>query len=123
MVDDADSTQGSISDIMGDLFNIKIDFYGNLVSSVLDLADAADEANDKHMAPWAEACQKDSIQNTPLSPHMDYELLLHKHLRLDGAKLKSLGFETSIPKPTKKYFKDVLKDFEALKIFPHSLVP
>lgn len=123
VVDDAESTQGSISDILGKLFNIKIEFYGNLVSGVLDLADAADEANDNHMGPWAEACQKDSIHNTPLSPHMDYELLLHKHLRLDGAKLKSMGFEISYPKPTKEILTDILNEFAKMKIFPRSLLP
>uniref|UniRef100_A0A6P7FUD5 Uncharacterized protein LOC114334218 n=1 Tax=Diabrotica virgifera virgifera TaxID=50390 RepID=A0A6P7FUD5_DIAVI len=123
VVDDADSTQGSISNVMTDIFNVKIDYYGNLVSAVVDLAGAADDANDKHLAPWAEACRKDEILNTPLSPHMDSELLLHKHLRLDGNKLKQLGFEVTQPKPTADNIKEIVDDFIKMKVFPRSLLP
>lgn len=122
-MDDADSTQGSISDLIAELFNIKIDYYGSIVSRVVDLDDAADEANDKHMGPWAEACQRDSIQNTPLSPHMDFQQLQANHLHLSGDKLKKLGFQLSIPKPTVDKLKEIIDDFVIMKIFPQSLTP
>ena len=34
--------------------------------------------------PWTEICNKQSVLNTPLSPYIDAELLLHNHLYLDG---------------------------------------
>ncbi|XP_056641712.1 uncharacterized protein LOC130448374 [Diorhabda sublineata] len=123
VVDEADSTQGSISNVLSDLFNLKVDYYGNLVSAVVDLVGAADDANDKHLAPWAEACRQDDIQNTPLSPHMDSELLLHKHLRLDGNKLKQLGFSVSQQQPTAENIKEIIDDFVKMKVFPRSLAP
>ena len=30
-----------------------------------------EEINDKHMEPWADACQRDNIMNTPLNPFID----------------------------------------------------
>lgn len=123
VVDEASSTQGSISDLLGELFNIKVDFYGNLVSNVVDLSVATDDANDKHLAPWAEACREDNIQNTPLSPHMHSELLLHKHLNLDGSKLKKLGFSVSIIRPTLELIKEIIDDYVAMKVFPPTLAP
>ncbi|KAJ8965988.1 hypothetical protein NQ317_015352 [Molorchus minor] len=123
VVDDADSTQGSISNILVELFNIKLDYYGNLVSAVADLVGAADDANDKHLGPWAEACRNSEILNTPLSPHMDSELLLHKHLRLDGSKLKELGFTPEIPQPTADNLKEIIDDFVKMKVFPSILAP
>ncbi|KAJ8953754.1 hypothetical protein NQ318_015410 [Aromia moschata] len=123
VVDGADSTQGSISNILAELFDIKIDYYGNLVSAVVDLVGAADDANDKHLGPWAETCRNNEILNTPLSPHMDPELLLHKHLRLSGEKLKGLGFDLTVPQPTKENLKDVVEDFVKMKVFPRSLAP
>lgn len=122
-MDDADSTQGSISNILSDLFKVKVDYYGTIVSAVVDLAGAADDANDKHLGPWAEACRKDNISNTPLSPHMDSEVLLHKHLRLDGSKLRNLGFNLNVPKPTYDNFKEIVDDFVQMQIFPVSLAP
>ncbi|KAF2898736.1 hypothetical protein ILUMI_07438 [Ignelater luminosus] len=121
VVDDGMSTQGSISNLLSDIFNIKVDYYGNLVSAAVDLSGVADEANDKHLKPWAEACRRDGIQNTPLSPHMDSELLLHKHLHLDGNKLRKLGFNYSIPKPTIENLKEIINDYIIMKVFPKSL--
>lgn len=123
MVDDADSTQGSISNIVSDLFNVKVDYYGTIVSAVVDLVGAADDANDKHLVPWAEACRKDNISNTPLSPHMDSEVLLHKHLRLNGSKLKNLGFNLNVPQPTQDNLKQIIDDYVQMKFFPNSLAP
>lgn len=120
-MDDAQSTQGTISDLLTELFGIKVDYYGNLVSSAVDLGGAAEDANDKHLKPWAEACRKDGVQNTPLSPHMDSELLLHKHLSLDGSKLKKLGFELQVPKPSINALNDVVRDYISMKVFPRSL--
>lgn len=102
---------------------MKVDYYGTIVSAVVDLVGAADDANDKHLGPWAEACRKDNISNTPLSPHMDSEVLLHKHLRLDGSKLKNLGFNLNVPKPTYDNLKEIIDDFVEMQIFPISLAP
>lgn len=33
-----------------------------------------EESNDKHLAPWSQACQKDGIHATPLSPYLDQVL-------------------------------------------------
>lgn len=57
--------------------------------------------------PWAEACQKNGIDNTPLSPYMGEELLYKKHLYLDGSRLKSLGFQYSVPQVTRELLEEV----------------
>ncbi|KAF5286664.1 hypothetical protein FQR65_LT12495 [Abscondita terminalis] len=121
VVDDGDSTQGSICGLLADIFEIKVDYYGNIVSSAVDLSVAADDANDKHLKPWAEACRKDDVHNTPLSPHMDSEILLPKNLYLDPSKLKQLGFDVTFPKPTVDNLKEILRDYVEMKVFPHSL--
>lgn len=90
---------------------------------MVDLANAADEANDKHLDPWAKACRQDDIQNTPLSPHMDAEVLLNKHLNLDGTKIKNLGFELKFPQPNVQLFKTILDEFVEMKVYPVSLAP
>lgn len=30
-----------------------------------------EDINDRHMRPWADACQRDGIANTPLNPFLD----------------------------------------------------
>lgn len=93
------------------------------MSAVVDLESAADDANDKHLSPWAKVCRNDNIQNTPLTPHMDPELLFHKHLHLDGSKLENLGFKLKISEPTVEHFRQIIDDYVKMEIFPTSLVP
>lgn len=61
------------------------------------MGSVVEEGNDKHMGPWAEVCCTGGVENTPLTPFMDQELLYNKNLFLDGSCLKSLGFSCEIP--------------------------
>ena len=35
------------------------------------MSSVVEDINDKHMSPWAEACQRDRIVSTPLNPFLD----------------------------------------------------
>ena len=37
----------------------------------VNMSSVVEDSNEKHMVPWADACQKDNIENTPLSPFLD----------------------------------------------------
>lgn len=63
----------------------------------VDMGSVVEEGNDKHMGPWAEACTAGGVENTPLTPFMDQELLYNKNLYLDGSRLKGLGFACEVP--------------------------
>lgn len=67
----------------------------------------AEDANDKHMGPWAEACQQHGVENTPLTPFIHQELLDKKHLHLDNEKLKATGFSHIHPFLTKQSLQQV----------------
>ncbi|XP_014208922.1 uncharacterized protein LOC106639690 isoform X2 [Copidosoma floridanum] len=124
IVDEGNSTQGSISAIISELFNINHDYYGSALSLLakMDMNAVVEESNDKHMGPWAEACKKDGIENSFLSPYIDQELLHNHHLYLQPGKLsQKTDFSYSYPKLTKEALKEVLEDYVAMKIFPHSL--
>lgn len=72
------------------------------------MSSVVEEVNDKHMTPWAEACRKDGVENSPLSPYIDQELLYNKHLYLQPGKLSnSTGFMYLYPKLTKDALAEV----------------
>lgn len=72
------------------------------------MSSVVEEVNDKHMAPWAEACRKDGVENSPLSPYIDQELLYNKHLYLQPGKLSNTtGFMYLYPKLTKDALTEV----------------
>ncbi|KAF7274668.1 uncharacterized protein LOC143195575 [Rhynchophorus ferrugineus] len=121
VVDDAKTTQGSISNLLADIFKIHVDYYGTIISACVDIDEAVEEINDRHLIPWAEACRRDNIENTPLSPHMDSILLQSKNLHLNGEKLKNLGFQLKVPKPTIDKIKEIINDYVKMKVFPPSL--
>lgn len=71
------------------------------------MSTVVEEVNDKHMGPWAEACHKDGVENSPLSPYIDQELLYNKHLYLKPGKLSNTGFTYLYPKLTKDALSEV----------------
>lgn len=72
------------------------------------MSSIVEEVNDKHMTPWAEACRKDGVENSPLSPYIDQELLYNKHLYLQPGKLSNTtGFMYLYPKLTKDALTEV----------------
>ncbi|CAL1300957.1 unnamed protein product [Larinioides sclopetarius] len=124
IVDKGNTTQGKISDIVSDIFNINHDYFGTPMSSLakMDMTNLVEEINDKHLGPWAEACSKDGIENTPLNPYLHQELLCDKHLNLDGSKFEGTGFAYLVPSITKEKVQEILNDYIAMNIFPRSLV-
>ncbi|XP_058171400.1 uncharacterized protein LOC131286463 isoform X1 [Anopheles ziemanni] len=122
--DDSDATQALISELLVDMFGIKIDYWGVTMSNMtkLDMAGAIEEINDRHLGPWAELCQRDGVLNTPLTPYMDQELLLHKHLHLSNEKLKSYGYQLRRPHLTRESLEEIVRDFIAMNHFPRTLL-
>lgn len=67
-----------------------------------------EDANDKHLPPWAELCRAANIHNTPLSPYATAENLSHEDLWLDSSKLiRETGFQINFPKPTPALLNEV----------------
>lgn len=123
VVDKGETTQGKISSIISEMFNINHDYFGCAMSTLakLDLANLVEEINDKHLGPWAEACAKDGISNTPLNPYLHLELLHDKQINLNGSKLEATGFVYYVPTITKENLREVIDDYVEMKLFPRSL--
>lgn len=71
------------------------------------MASATEESNEKHLAPWSEACSRDGVTNTPLSPYIDQELLYHKHLHVDGSRIEGTGFTYDVPQVSMELLREV----------------
>ncbi|XP_069102711.1 uncharacterized protein [Argopecten irradians] len=124
IVDSADTTQGRVCHLVSELFNIQYDFVGSMFSNIakVNMTSVVEEINDKHMTPWAAACQMDDVANTPLNPFIDEELLYNKHLYLEGQKLSDTGFTYQIPAPRLDHLREMLDDYIILGLFPKSLL-
>jgi len=121
LADQSDLDQGTLNGLLGEVFDIKVDFLGSVLSNLakMQLTAVAEEANDKHVPGWTKLCQKHKILNTPLSPYIDKELLSNNNLSVDGSKfIKELDFKYSHPKLTKELVQAVVESFVAQGIFP-----
>lgn len=85
------------------------------------MSDVLDDINDKHVGPWADACQRDSIENSPLSPYLDEEQLFHKHIHLDNTKLKKTGFVLQYPVVRREQIEDIINDYVRERVLPSLL--
>ncbi|XP_071943474.1 GDP-D-glycero-alpha-D-manno-heptose dehydrogenase-like [Antedon mediterranea] len=125
MVDKSDTTQGTITDLVCRLFGIQHDYFGTVMSNFarMNMTDIVEDSNDKHLAPWSDACKENGIENTPLSPYLDQELLYNKHLYVDSSKIEGLGFQYKHPNLTIETLREIVKDYVDMGIFPKTLVP
>ncbi|ORC90128.1 NAD-dependent epimerase/dehydratase family protein [Trypanosoma theileri] len=120
VVDDGDTTQGSLNTILESMFKIKTGFVGSIMSNLASckLEELVEEANDGHMAPWSAMLKKHNIDVTPLNPYLEPELLYNNPLAVDGLKLRELGFQYSCPKLTRELLEDSLEYWVNLGLFP-----
>jgi len=124
LADKQETTQGMISEMVCQIFGINYDFFGSVISNMakLNMKNVVEDSNEKHLTPWSDACSKDKIENTPLSPYLDQELLYNNHMHVDGTKIEKLGFVYSKPNITVEELQKVVDDYVTLGVFPQSLV-
>ncbi|XP_052784119.1 uncharacterized protein LOC128219954 [Mya arenaria] len=124
VVDKGETTQGMISDLVAQVFGIPYEFLGSVKSNLVrvNMSGVVEDINDKHMAPWAEACTKDGITNTPLNPFIDQELLYNKPVYLDGSKLEETGFTYDTPSLQVTHLQQILDDYSKIHLFPQCLL-
>ncbi|XP_013137726.1 PREDICTED: sterol-4-alpha-carboxylate 3-dehydrogenase, decarboxylating [Papilio polytes] len=119
VVDEADSSQGSLAKLVSEIFKIKHDYYGTAISTLAktDISAVVEQANDTHLSAWADICRRHDIPHTPLEPAAAAELLLNRQLCLDGARLAAL-LRPRHPAPTAHALTQVLEDYAAMNLFP-----
>jgi len=120
LCDKNDTDQGAVNKHLEKLFGIKTDFFGKVQSNLarIKMKEVTEEVNDKHLKPWSELCRKDSINNTPLTPYLDQELLYNNHLSVDGSKIESTGFKYDVPNMTDDLLRESVNYYIEQKLFP-----
>jgi hypothetical protein len=119
VVDDSDTTQESLANVVGSVFGVKTGFYGNLRSMIqgLRMKEVLEvrlwlverhntcwdmpfqDINELHMEQWGQIIQKSTppVVDTPLSPYMELNILEEHGFAMDGGKLKRVRCSYSLP--------------------------
>jgi len=124
LVDKNDTTQGSVNTHLETIFKIKTGFLGSVVSNMakINMKGTTEEINDKHLKPWSELCKAEGINNTPLTPYLDQELLYNNSLSVDGSKIEGTGFRYDYPAVTEELLREQVAYFVEQGLFPGSVL-
>jgi nucleoside-diphosphate-sugar epimerase len=90
--DQGNTTQGSLNTIIENIFQIKTDFAGTIMSNLarIKLKDLTDDANDQHQPIWLALNREHGIENTPYTTYISIELLYNNPLCIDGTGITKL---------------------------------
>jgi len=119
--DKSDNNQEKINKHLEEVFGIKTGFLGTLASkafTTVSMKALTEEVNDKHLKPWSDLCKKHNIQNSPLTPYLDPELLLNNALSIDGNAVETTGFKYDHPVMSTADIREMIAYYSKQKLFP-----
>jgi len=125
LADKNDTDQGKMNKWLEEIFGIKTKFLGAVEmtgAKALGTKWLTGYANDLHLKPFSDACKKYGIQDTPLTPYLDEELLRDNSTSIDGSSIEKLGFVYDYPAPNAELLKQVMTDYVAKGFFPKELL-
>jgi len=122
IVDEGQTSQGTIADMVAQIFGIKTGFQGQLVSTFarLNLDSVVDDINDDVLGPWADLLEDAGITRPgPLTPFMEAELLKDTALSMDGSRLKKVvGFTYTRPRLNKELVQEMIDSYIRIGWWP-----
>lgn len=122
VVDKGATSQGTIADIIGELFNIKTTFQGQILSNFarFNMDSIVDDINEDVLDPWGDLLTEAGItKSIPLSPFTEKELLKDTDLSMDGSRFEEVvGFKYEKPVLAKELVAEVIESYRRMKWWP-----
>lgn len=122
VVDKGNTSQGTMIEIIKDVFDIPTGFQGTLISTFakLNMDSVVDDINDEALQPWADLLSDAGITRPgPLTPFMEKELLRDTDLSLDGSRFeKVVGFTYEKPKISKEEVEAIIDSYKKMNWWP-----
>ncbi|KAK5133254.1 hypothetical protein LTR08_007988 [Meristemomyces frigidus] len=123
VVDKGATTQGTMANIIKQIFGIETGFQNTLVNTFarLNLEHVVDDLNDDTLDDWADLQEAAGIRDNggPLTPFMEKELLRDADLSLDGSRFESVvGFRPEHERITKEEVQAVIDSYKRMKWWP-----
>ncbi|KAK5120439.1 hypothetical protein LTR85_006378 [Meristemomyces frigidus] len=123
VVDKGATSQGTLANIIKQVFAIETGFQGTLVNTFarLNLEHVVDDVNDDTLDDWADLQESAGIKGNggPLSPFMEKELLRDADLSLDGSRFESvIGFRPQHERLTRAEVEAVIDSYRRMNWWP-----
>nr|XP_018264932.1 uncharacterized protein I303_03114 [Kwoniella dejecticola CBS 10117]OBR87090.1 hypothetical protein I303_03114 [Kwoniella dejecticola CBS 10117] len=121
VVDENDSTQGSLAKIVAETWGIKFGFLNSAMASLVqqfaknDFTEMVEDVNEMHVEAWSKmlASSDPPIESSPITPFLDEHAFRKMSICLDGSKAKRiLGFKAIHPKVQVEELREIVKGFQ-----------
>jgi len=125
LADSNDTDQGKINALLEQIFGIKTGFVNAMMMMAAEKMGTkflVGYANDEHLKPFSDACKKYGVNDTPLTPYLDEELIKDTPIAVDGTAITKLGFTYDHPTVTADSLKEVVNDFIKKGYFPKEMM-
>ena len=121
--DQGKTNQKKINKIISEIFKIKTSCLGTFKSTFarLNFQNVVESVNEKHMQPWGRILLENNINNSPLIPYLEPELLYNNDLSINGNKICKLGFIYKNPEINTNLLIESLNYWVEIKVFPSFL--
>lgn len=85
----------------------------------MNLNSVVEDINEKHLQPWADILKANNVQNSPLSPYLDPELLYNNAISVNGSAIEDrTGFKYSVPHLTRANLQQIIDEFKEMGLWP-----
>jgi dTDP-D-glucose 4,6-dehydratase len=124
LADHGETSQGKVNAILEEIYGIKTGFVNSvamLAAKALKPKNLVEYVNDMHLKPFSDAMKKYGINDTPLTPYLDEELIKDNDTWIDGRAIEGLGFKYDHPEVNAALLREVLQDYVGKKFFPKEL--
>ncbi|SPN96721.1 probable C-3 sterol dehydrogenase/3-beta-hydroxysteroid dehydrogenase and related dehydrogenases [Cephalotrichum gorgonifer] len=122
IVDRGVTTQGTMADLVAEIFGIETGFQGQVISTFarLNMDSVVDDVNDELLGPWGTMLEEAGITRPgPLTPFMEKELLKDTDLSMDGSRFEEVvGFKYEKPALTKELLEEVIESYRRMNWWP-----
>nr|XP_019011869.1 uncharacterized protein I206_02704 [Kwoniella pini CBS 10737]OCF50650.1 hypothetical protein I206_02704 [Kwoniella pini CBS 10737] len=127
VVDENDSTQGSLAKIVAETWSIKFGFLNSAMASLVqqfaknDFTEMVEDVNEMHVEAWSKmlASSDPPIESSPITPFLDDHAFRKMSICLDGSKAKRiLGFKAIHPKVQVQELREIIKGFQEDRLWP-----
>lgn len=123
VVDRGQTKQGTMAQIIKDIFGIDTGFQNALVNTFarLNLEHVVDDVNDDTLDDWADLQEASGIADKggPLSPFMEKEILRDADLSIDGSRFETVvGFRPQHERITKEEVEAVIESYKKMGWWP-----
>ncbi|TYJ55907.1 hypothetical protein B9479_003430 [Cryptococcus floricola] len=127
VVDEVDSTQGSLAKVVAETWGIKFGFLSSTVATLVqqfaktDFSEMVEDVNEMHVQAWSDMLSKSNppIPSCPITPYLDEHAFRKRSICLDGSLAKTtLGFKPAYPAVDVGEIKKIVKEFQDDNLWP-----